>query len=77
MAFMEDNSFCFNTGAMSHISPIKVDFMDLKPIAPRSIQGVNGISIPAIGIGLVKVRYGKGRRITLRDVLYAHMLLYV
>ena len=70
VAFMEDNSFCFNTGAMSHILLIKVDYMDMKPIAPRSMQGVNGISILAIGIGLVKVRCGKGRKITLRDVLY-------
>jgi len=70
VAFVEDYSFCFDNGATSHILPVKADFVDLNSIAPRSIQGVNRITILAIGIGLVKVRCRKGRRNTLGDVLY-------
>jgi len=75
---MEDTPFCFDTGMTSHISPIKVDFMELKPITPRNIWGVNGMVIPAIGTCLINVRYGKGRRIILRDILYApHATLHL
>ena len=70
-AGIDDNPFCFDTGATSHISPVKGDFVDLKPIAPRNIWGVNGIASPAIGTGLVKLRCGKGRNLVLRDALYA------
>ncbi|KAF8585018.1 hypothetical protein K439DRAFT_1344360 [Ramaria rubella] len=41
--------FFLDTGATSHCSPIKSDFIDLEPIEPRSVRGVNGVSIPAIG----------------------------
>ncbi|KAJ7467600.1 hypothetical protein FB451DRAFT_984891, partial [Mycena latifolia] len=36
----------------------------------RNISGVGGSSIKAIGIGTVRVRVGKGRHFTLKDVLY-------
>jgi len=63
--------FCFNTGATSHISPFKLDFIRINPIEPKGIRGVNGTSIPAIGIGVIKIRCGKGRRLTLNYALYA------
>ena len=66
-----EGPFCFDTRAMSHISPNKADFTDLKPITPKNICGVDGASIPAIAIGLVKIRCGKGRKFTLKDTLYA------
>ena len=70
-AGIDDDPFCFDTGATSHISPVQGDFVDLKPITPRNIQGVNGIAIPTIGTGLVKLRCGKKRNLVLRDTLYA------
>ena len=33
-AGIDDKPFCFDTGATSHISPVKGDFVKLKPIAP-------------------------------------------
>ena len=70
-AGIDDDPFCFDTGVTSHISPVKGDFVDLKPMAPRNIWGVNGIVIPTIGTGLVKLQCGKGRNLVLRDTLYA------
>ena len=70
-AFTDEEPFCFNTGATSHISPIRANFAELNPIAPRSIKGVNGVAIPTIGTGLVKVRCRKGRNIMLKDALFA------
>ena len=70
-AGIDDEPFFFDTGATSHISPVKGDFVELKPIAPRNIRGVNGIASPAIGTGLIKLRCSKGRNLTLRDTLYA------
>jgi hypothetical protein len=66
-----DMPFCFDTGATSHISPIHTDFVELKPISPKEIRGVNGYSIPAIGIGKIKLRCRKGRKFTLQDALFA------
>ena len=54
--------FCFDTSAMSHILPFKSDFARLNSIEPKGINGVNGASIPTIGLGVIKVRCGKGRR---------------
>jgi hypothetical protein len=45
-----DMAFCFDTGATSHISPNRGDFTKLRSIPPKEIHGVNGLSIPTIGV---------------------------
>jgi len=49
----------------------KSDFIRISPIEPKGIRGVNGASIPAIGIGIIKIQCGKGRRSMLNYALYA------
>ena len=66
-----DTLFCFNTGATSHISPFKSDFIKFTSIEPKEIHGVHGASIPALGIGVIKIQCGKGRKFTLNYALYA------
>jgi len=63
--------FCFDTGATSHISLFKSDFIKIFPMEPMEIWGVNGASILAIGIGIIKVRCGKGSNFTLNYTPYA------
>jgi len=65
-----DIPFCFDTGATSHTLLFKSDFINNDPIEPKQIHSVNGTSILAIRIGVIKVRCGKGRRFTLNYALY-------
>ena len=67
----DDMAFHFDTGATSHISPCHTDFINFTPITPRSIRGVNGSAIPALGIGQIKLQCGKGRNLTLKKSLFA------
>jgi len=60
-----DTPFCFNTGVTSHISLFKSDFVNISPIEPKQIHSMNGTSILAIGISVIRVSCGKGRRFTL------------
>jgi len=66
-----DTAFHFDTGATSHISPFRTDFVSFSPIAPKSICGVNGSAIPALGIGKIRLWCGKGRNLTLKNSLFA------
>jgi len=66
-----DTPFCFNMGTTSHILPFKSDFVKLRSIEPKDIHGVNGPSIPAIVVSIIKVRCSKGRRFTMNYTLYA------
>jgi len=63
--------FCFNTGAMSHISPFRLDFIKLALMEPKEIHGVNSSSIPAIKIGVINIQCRKGRKFILNNALYA------
>jgi len=65
-----NSPICFDTGATSHISLFKLDFVNISPIDPKQIHGVNGASILAIGIGVIKVRCGKGSKFMLNYALY-------
>src|SRR6266481_259689 len=65
-----DTPHFLDSGAMSHCSPHHADFVELAPIAPHRIKGVNGSCIVAIGIGWVKLCCGKGHQLELQDVLY-------
>ena len=67
---LDDLPFYVDTGATVHISPDKSDFMTLKPTIARSVKGVGGSSITAIGIGSIKLRVARGAYITLQNALY-------
>lgn len=62
--------FILDSGASNHISLERSDFKTLRPIAPHPIQGFNGSSTSAIGIGDIDLCIASGHKLRLRDVLY-------
>jgi len=69
-AAVDDTPHYLDSGAMSHCSPHRADFLELMLIAPCRIKGVDGSYIAAVRIGRVKIWCGKGRQLELRDILY-------
>ena len=65
--------YCIDSGCTRHFSPMRSDFMDLQPIPHCPICRMNGDSIPAIGMGTIRLRLRcrKGRRLTLKHMLFA------
>ena len=53
-----------------HISPERSDFKSLRAIAPHPIQGFNGSSTNALGIGDIDLVIASGHKLSLKDVLY-------
>ncbi|KAG2128961.1 uncharacterized protein EDB93DRAFT_1095732, partial [Suillus bovinus] len=45
--------FFLNSGASVHISNSKADFYSLRPVPPRTVNGVGGSSIQAVGVGTI------------------------
>src|SRR5882672_3466117 len=62
--------YCIDSGCTSHCSPIRSDFIDLMPIPHHAVCGMNGSSIPAIGVGTIRLKCGKGRKLTLKNALF-------
>ena len=62
--------YCIDSGCTSHCSPICSDFTDFQPILHCPIHGMNSDSIPAVGTGTIRLRCGKGRRLTLKNALF-------
>ena len=62
--------FILDSGASHHISPECSDFKELRPITPHPIQGFNGSSTSAIGIGDIDLCITSGHRLVLKDVLF-------
>jgi hypothetical protein len=67
---LDDLPFYVDTGATVHISPEQSDFLTLRPIAARSVKGVGGSSVTAIGLGDIKLRIARGAHIILKNVLF-------
>ena len=67
---LDDLPFYVDTGATVHISPEQSDFLTLRPIAARSVKGVGGSSVTAIGLGDIKLRIARGAHLTLQNVLF-------
>ena len=67
---LEDLPFYVDPGATVHISPEKSHFITLRPIAVRSVKGVGGSSITAIGLGDIKLCITCGAHIILQNVLF-------
>ena len=52
------------------MSPEHSDFMDLVQILAHQVHGMNRSSVAAVGRGKVRLRYGKGQVLILKDILY-------
>lgn len=59
-----------DSGASVHISNDEGDFFHLRPILPRSVNGVGGSSIQAVGVGTLRLIVARGIHITLENVLF-------
>ncbi len=62
--------FHLDSGATNHISPEHSDFKNLHAIEPHAIEGFNGSSTNAIGVGDIDLCIASGHKLLLRDVLY-------
>ncbi|KAF8626456.1 hypothetical protein AX17_006555 [Amanita inopinata Kibby_2008] len=62
---LEEHLFYCNTGATVHLSPEPSDFVLLQQITSRSVKGVGGSSISALGIGDIRLCIAPGLYITL------------
>lgn len=62
--------FFLDSGASVHISNTESDFYSLRPIPPRTVSGVGGSSIQALGVGTLRLVVSKGTHITLDHVLF-------
>ncbi|KAI0349071.1 hypothetical protein OH77DRAFT_1367828, partial [Trametes cingulata] len=51
--------FLFDSGASTHLSPLRSDFDTFQPISPRGVRGVNGSVIYATGIGKIRLSVGR------------------
>lgn len=55
-----DFPYFLDTGTATHITPSADDFLSLRPISSRSVRGVGGSKIYAVGVGDVKLRIARG-----------------
>ena len=65
-----DYPFYCNSGATSHVSPVRSDFLELMQIPACQVCSMNGSSISAVGRGKIRLHCRKGRVLTLVDALY-------
>ena len=63
-------TFILDTGATTHISFCRSDFDQLTAIAPRTVCGVGGSRISAVGVGTIHLQLGDSVGLVLRHVLY-------
>ena len=70
VAHVAERPFILDSGASNHISPERSDFRNLRPIPPHPIQGFNGSSTNAIGMGDIDLCIGSGHKLSLKDVLF-------
>ncbi|CCM06824.1 uncharacterized protein FIBRA_09127 [Fibroporia radiculosa] len=63
-------SFFFDSGASTHLTPCRSDFVSFCSIPPRGIRGMNGSVIYALGIGRVSLSLPTGSTLALDDVLF-------
>jgi len=67
---LKEHPFFLDMGATTHLSPEKMDFLDLHPIPPCLISGIGGSTISAMGVGTIRLSMGHSARLVLEDVLY-------
>src|SRR6266481_2098 len=62
--------YCIDSGCTSHVLPVCSDFRDLMSIPHHAVCGMDGKSIPAIGVGTILLHCGKGRWLALKNALF-------
>lgn len=62
--------FILDLGASIHISPERSDFKSLRPIDPHPIEGFNGSSTNAVGVGNIELCIGSEHKILLHNILF-------
>jgi len=67
---LDSSPFLLDSTCTTHIFPDQSDFLMLHPIIDRTVTGVGGSSIMALGIGTVKLFVGKGLSLLLENVLF-------
>jgi hypothetical protein len=67
---LSESPFILDSGAICHISPIKLDFKSLHPIAPYPITGIGGSCVHATGVGSIKLCIASNHKVVLEDMLY-------
>ena len=67
---LEASPFLLDSACTTHISPERSDFLTLHPIVDRTVTGVGGSSINALGIGSIKLFVAKGSSVLLENVLF-------
>jgi len=67
---LELSPFLLDSACTTHILPDHSNFMTLHPIANRTVTGIGGSSIQALGIGTMKLIIAKGSSLLLENVLF-------
>ncbi|KAJ3558222.1 hypothetical protein NP233_g11548 [Leucocoprinus birnbaumii] len=62
--------FLLDSACTIHVSPFKDDFISLHSVNDHKVQGVNGSTVSAQGVGDILLRDNDGTHITLKDALY-------
>ncbi|PPQ88055.1 hypothetical protein CVT24_013339, partial [Panaeolus cyanescens] len=62
--------FIADSGASVHISPYRSDFDSITPLSPRSVKGIGGINLQALGTGNITLNTSPSASITLHNALY-------
>ena len=67
---LDSSPFLLDSTCTTHILPDCLDFMTLHPIADRTVTGIGGSSIKALGIGTIKLVVARGSSLLLENVLF-------
>ena len=67
---LADKPFILDSGATSHISPVRSDFKTFCPIPPLPVNGMEGSSVYATGVGTIDLHTACGHKLSLTNVLY-------
>ena len=66
-----DHPYLSDSCASIHISCERSDFISLKPLqTPRTVRGLGGSSVDAVGVGVIKIKVSKGSYLLLEPALF-------
>jgi len=67
---LADSPFILDTGAICHISPVKLDFRSLHPIAPHPIISIFEAQVHTTGVGSIELCIVSNHKVMLEDILF-------
>ncbi len=67
---LAESPFILDMGAICYISPIKLDFESLHPIAPHPITSISGAHMHATGLGSIELCIASNHKVVLDNILY-------